>query len=99
MVELMSCCDMFAGDCCDRVRHLGGAAGLPPATPPWVGPPRLFCASRFPCRVWSRRMRVLRCAFPMPALRACGGSDRVWSRRVRVLRAGAFLVYWALRAG
>ena len=89
MVELMSCCDMFAGDCCDRVRHRGGAVGVPPLrSPPLVGP----CVLRFLCRVWSRRMRVLRCASPMPALRACGGSDRVWSRRVRVLRAGAFLV-------
>jgi len=38
MVELMRCCDMFAGDCCDCLRHLGRAAGLPPVTPPLGGP-------------------------------------------------------------
>ena len=45
------------------------------------------------CRVWSRRMRVLRCAClpPLSCVPAVG-AERVWSRRVRVLRTGVVLV-------
>ena len=79
MVELMSCCDMFAGDCGDCMRHLGGAAGLPPCDPPpwWahrdccVRCGSLVACGRVACACSGVLPPCLRCV-PAVVLIACG---------------------------